>query len=239
MIERKADITEIIWYTLPGGLYVLALAVSMPSLAARYTTLLIASAPVVGFSFHQVTRFLFEESPYGYHGKKRPIVRYLRAKFRLREYRDAANIWHLTFHGPGFPETLRDHDRRMWHFILSLWTFAAAALVGCATLSICRWSTWTSLLRVRTVCLVDRCNSHALLSSTLSWHRRTDDLPLAVLEIALACVLAGLGSFCLGLGCKSYWTIGGEEIALVRESEGYFRKIAESFPSQQTKSTSS
>lgn len=125
---------KLIWFSVPGSIIVTSLVFAgiWPEVNSSGVALLTAGAvPVIGFIFHQLFRCMFEKW-FGYDWNQRRVISEFRNQWpddNLSE-KDAFPIWEATFYGPSFPEGFREHDRGAWHYIVSFWSGALAAIVA-------------------------------------------------------------------------------------------------------------
>jgi hypothetical protein len=128
--------SELIWFSIPGALILLALGDLQPNpLEAVDATLVIASAPVIGFLIHQFFRMLFELRICrgylgGYAGPWRRINQRIATEYKLgKDYRTAHLIWEVTFYNNA-ADGFREHDRGCWHYVMSFYSTTTAAVIG-------------------------------------------------------------------------------------------------------------
>jgi hypothetical protein len=103
-----------------------------PKVNSSGVSLLTAGAvPMIGFVFHQIFRCVFEKW-FGYDWVQRRVISEIRNQWSDEglSNKDAFLIWEVTFYGHGFPEGFREHDRGAWHYIVSFWSGAFAAVVA-------------------------------------------------------------------------------------------------------------
>lgn len=127
---------QLIWFSIPGAVFLFAVASIFPT---SFNTepkiiILVASVPVVGFIIHQTFRLIFELTG-GFARKSRKVLAYLSTRFSEHEGSRIDNvkaflIWETTFYSSKFPAAFRDHDRGSWHYILSFWSICASALIA-------------------------------------------------------------------------------------------------------------
>ena len=68
---------ELIWFSIPGAILLLAIGIIMPNelfyVKTEYIAIIIVSAPIIGFIVHQLWRTIFE-IVWGFHTKKRLVI---------------------------------------------------------------------------------------------------------------------------------------------------------------------
>lgn len=119
---------ELIWFSIPGALVMAALWLVCPRFSAVDPALGIALAVVLGFVVHQTFRVAFELSG-GWASRFRPVIREIR-KSGSHSPLQAFLIWELTLYADDTAAAFRDHDRNAWHFVMSFWATALAAVLG-------------------------------------------------------------------------------------------------------------
>ncbi len=128
---------ELIWFSIPGAFAVLAVILGFPTLSLNQQKAAVLCAPVLGFIIHQFMRCLFEVEG-GFHSSHRTVIREIQKAYGLphtrQGRRDAFLIWETTFYSNAIPEPFRAHDRGAWHYILSFWSVALAAVLAAALL---------------------------------------------------------------------------------------------------------
>jgi hypothetical protein len=97
----------------------------------------IAGTPLIGFVIHQGSRLSFERrrrfpficlrrhGEFSHRSRRSLDILWdaiaIPCGFRSDEFRREKSflVWETTFYGTAFPEAFRNHDRRVWHYILS------------------------------------------------------------------------------------------------------------------------
>ncbi len=100
---------ELIWFSIPGAISLLALHLAFPDRVANVNVLAIASAPVLGFILHQFYRTLFEFGR-GWETNNRPVVALLRETYKIPDSEKSKPflIWETTFYSAGIPDAFRE-----------------------------------------------------------------------------------------------------------------------------------
>lgn len=120
---------DLIWFSVPGAILLVAISISVPAILPSDGTVLIGLAPIVGFIVHQSLRVIFE-SLGGWHFKAREVVSVISNTYQLANRKDAFLVWELAFYSDNIPAPFRDHDRGAWHYILSFSSCCFAAFLG-------------------------------------------------------------------------------------------------------------
>jgi len=129
---------ELIWFSMPGAVLALAIAVVWPeSVNAEAKAIIwVIFVPMMGFSLHQLFRLVFEWTG-GYARGSRAVLAHIKNVLAPREntvlsdLKRAFLVWEITFYSEKFPAAFRDHDRGSWHYILSFWSISLAAAIAC------------------------------------------------------------------------------------------------------------
>jgi hypothetical protein len=128
----------LIWYSIPGALIVVSVLAVYPAARDLQPVFIVGVTPLLGFLIHQGYRLYFEMRK-GYSNESRPVIRHLMQEAnvdgtsRVLTLKDAFLTWELTFYSDCFPESFREHDRRMWQYIQSFGSVKWAALLGLLT----------------------------------------------------------------------------------------------------------
>ena len=119
---------ELIWFSIPGALVVYAARLSIPEVHTAPDALIIASAPVVGFLFHQLYRAIFESCG-GWESNSRRVLFEIRAAYKIPDDDQHAPflIWETTFYSDRISNSFRDHNRGAWHYIMSFRSIVLSA----------------------------------------------------------------------------------------------------------------
>jgi hypothetical protein len=92
----------LIWFSIPGAVAVYSLYMSIPQFKALPSSLVIASAPVIGFLIHQLYRTVFEWIG-GWENIKRPVLRLISEEYKIPSFQKNESlpflIWEITFYG--------------------------------------------------------------------------------------------------------------------------------------------
>jgi len=128
---------ELIWFSMPGAVMAAAIAAVWPSTVDSESKIVVwvVVVPVIGFIVHQLYRLLFETTG-GYARESRTVLQYISNVLAPRENLTVPGpikaflIWEITFYSDDFPESFREHDRRMWHYILSFWSITLSATLS-------------------------------------------------------------------------------------------------------------
>lgn len=125
---------ELIWFSIPGAVFIFAAYSLWPAVADSEPILLIILVPIAGFVIHQSFRLLFEIYG-GYSRKSRDALIYIQGlvneKHKMQiDIKQAFIIWELAFYSDKISSSFRDHDRGAWHYILSFWSVSFSALLS-------------------------------------------------------------------------------------------------------------
>jgi hypothetical protein len=135
--EGELEVEELIWFSMPGAVIVMAVITVWPSTVDSDSKVLlwVVLVPVIGFIIHQLYRLIFESTG-GFARKSRKVLRYISTVLAPRENIAVPNleraflIWETTFYSGDFPAPFRDHNRGTWHYILSFWSISLSAILA-------------------------------------------------------------------------------------------------------------
>lgn len=141
---------ELIWYSIPGAVVTYVIYLFFPGLLHETTgdkggaIAGVLATPIFGFVAHQFFRTLFEAFRIWERPCCRSVLRHISVKYKPSD-KDHGSflIWDLTFYSQVFPQSLKDHQRSMWHFTLSFWSVAFTSLLGLGALVVARLCGWT------------------------------------------------------------------------------------------------
>jgi hypothetical protein len=120
---------QLIWYSIPGALVMFGIGLVIPELSKdSFVALAIGGTPVAGFIIHQSWRAIFE-TVWGYDNRNRRVIREIVKRFPL-DNKTAFLVWELTLYSDVVHESFREHDRGVWHYVMSFCATALAAFVG-------------------------------------------------------------------------------------------------------------
>ncbi|MBX3374914.1 MAG: hypothetical protein KF817_13870 [Phycisphaeraceae bacterium] len=139
--------SELIWFSIPGAIGILALHLAFPDVSRSSDLLAVASAPVVGFILHQLYRTFFECNR-GWETDARPVIALIRSTYRLpkSEKDHPFLIWEMTFYSAGIPDAFRAHNRSSWHYVMSFRSVAFASALSGVALACLTWFRGSSTL---------------------------------------------------------------------------------------------
>lgn len=119
---------DLIWFSIPGAIALYALYFLFPTLGTAPAAVLVGAAPVLGFIIHQAYRMIFEWFE-GWESPRRPVIALIQQAYGITkaQKRTAFLIWETTFYSDRMPEAFRDHNRGMWHYVMSFRSVCLAA----------------------------------------------------------------------------------------------------------------
>lgn len=122
---------ELIWFSIPGAVGLCALHLAFPNSDWNNKVLVIASAPVLGFTVHQLYRTIFEARR-GWETDRRPVLALIRKEYKIRTSNKQMPflIWETTFYSNAIPDSFRQHNRNSWHYVMSFWSVAFTSFVS-------------------------------------------------------------------------------------------------------------
>jgi hypothetical protein len=130
---------QLIWFSVPGSIVLYAIYLLVPNVGAAPPALLVGTAPMLGFVIHQTYRTLFEACR-GWESQRRPVLTLIQQAYKLEKAQrhTAFLIWETNFYSDNIPAAFRDHNRNMWHYVMSFRSasFAAAAAAAALALSV-------------------------------------------------------------------------------------------------------
>jgi hypothetical protein len=126
---------QLIWFSVPGAIALYAIYLLVPTVGAAPPTLLVGTAPMLGFVIHQTYRTLFEVCR-GWESQRRPVLTLIQQAYNLKEPQrhTAFLIWETNFYSDSIPAAFRDHNRSMWHYVMSFRSAAFSAAASAAAL---------------------------------------------------------------------------------------------------------
>jgi hypothetical protein len=122
---------QLVWYSIPGALFMFTLSLFYPELKEdSLVAVAIGGTPIIGFIIHQAWRTLFELFG-GFHHKRRMIILEIMKQYGIStDSRLAFLIWEITFYSDKLPSSFRDHDRGVWHYVMSFWSVVLASALS-------------------------------------------------------------------------------------------------------------
>ena len=136
---------SLVWYSIPGVIVVATISLIALSELKLMTSPFFAVSlafliPTCGFVVHQLMRVLFEGTG-GFARKSRlamnEICNWAKTEHNVDiDCRKAFLVWESAFYGEGFPEAFREHNRGVWHYILSFWGVSLACLLSAMTTTV-------------------------------------------------------------------------------------------------------
>ena len=126
---------DLIWFSIPGAIALYASYILFPTFGSAPAAVLVGAAPVSGFIIHQIYRTFFELRG-GWESPRRPVIVFIQEAYGIptSEKNSAFLIWETTIYSDQLPEAFREHNRRMWHYVMSFRSVWLAASLSCIAL---------------------------------------------------------------------------------------------------------
>src|SRR5271168_5411838 len=135
--------SELIWFSIPGAIFMAVGAfIGFPAhlvpatLDDGYITLAVAVTLPIGFAIHQLFRTLFELVG-GWSNRCRLVISHIKEQYKTETRRKAFLVWEMALYSnkaeenaPEIPEPFREHNRDMWHYIISFWSCTFSAIIS-------------------------------------------------------------------------------------------------------------
>jgi len=129
---------ELIWFSMPGAVLAAAIVTLWPTTVDTEPKAImwVVLVPAIGFIVHQFYRLIFEMTG-GYARKSRTVLQHIisvlapHKNIVLSAPQKAFLVWETAFYSEQFPAAFRDHDRGVWHYILSFWSISLSGIVSC------------------------------------------------------------------------------------------------------------
>jgi len=120
---------KLIWFSIPGGIAVFSIGLVLPIIFnGSYVGITIVAIPILGFIIQQVWRLFFELF-WGYNSKNRNIISTLMRDYNLNN-NDAFLLWELTLYSENISDSFRNHDRGVWHYVMSFYSCSLASIIS-------------------------------------------------------------------------------------------------------------
>ena len=129
---------ELIWYSIPGGIFAFCLYVGFDStfLQEQSTLIGVASAPVIGFIIHQLFRTIFERRVFA--SARRQVIRELTKDYPELKDKEPFYVWETVFYSETIKDAFRERHRSLWNYAMSFWTVTLACILSILAFPICQ-----------------------------------------------------------------------------------------------------